>query len=127
MNYLLDTNIIVNHLRKKKMINSLWFKTKCAISVITYGELCYGASKSSNPNKTMDAVKYLLYESGMRIAQLNSDIMKRYGRIKADLEEKGQKLDEFDLLIGATAIVDNYTLVTENKKHFERIEGISIL
>ena len=49
-----------------------------------------------------------------------------YGKLKADLEQKGLRLDEFDLLIGATSIVNKVTMVTSNLKHFNRIPGIQL-
>ena len=51
---------------------------------------------------------------------------KDYGELRCNLEHKGQRIDQFDLLIGATAIHHGMTLVTSNLKHFERIEGLNI-
>jgi tRNA(fMet)-specific endonuclease VapC len=42
------------------------------------------------------------------------------------LRKKGTIVDDFDLLIGSTAICNNMTVVTENLKHLGRIDGISI-
>jgi predicted nucleic acid-binding protein len=50
--------------------------------------------------------------------------MNAYGGIKADLQSKGTIIDEFDLLIAATAIVVGYTLVTNNIKYFKRIPSL---
>ena len=52
--------------------------------------------------------------------------LKLYGSLKADLEQKGQRIDEFDLLIGATSITNNMIMVTSNTKHFERIPNIHL-
>lgn len=49
-----------------------------------------------------------------------------YGEIRYKLEHKGQRVDQFDLLIGATAIHHKMTLVTSNIKHFERMDGLEI-
>lgn len=47
-----------------------------------------------------------------------------YVQIKAKLEDEGKRLDEFDLLIAATAKISNLKLLTQNKKHFQRIPGL---
>ena len=49
-----------------------------------------------------------------------------YAKEKARLRKAGNPLDDFDLLIGATAISNNLVLVTRNVTDFERLEGIEI-
>ena len=49
-----------------------------------------------------------------------------YGDVKAELESKGEGLDDFDLLIGATALANNLVLVTNNTRHLGRIPGIML-
>ena len=55
-----------------------------------------------------------------------SGIIEAFAREKAELRKKGQLIDDFDLLIGMTAQVYGYTLVTENVKHLSRISNIEI-
>ncbi len=52
--------------------------------------------------------------------------MEAFGSLKAQLEQGGNRLDDFDLVIAATAITIGYRLVTNNEKHFSRIEGLEI-
>lgn len=49
-----------------------------------------------------------------------------FAKEKARLKRVGQPIDNFDLLIGATAIHHDLTLVTNNTKHFQRLEGIRL-
>ena len=49
-----------------------------------------------------------------------------YAKEKARLKKKGQLIDDFDLLIGSSAIANEMVLVTRNVKHFNRISGINI-
>lgn len=49
-----------------------------------------------------------------------------YAREKARMRKAGQLIDDFDILIGATAVANNMTMVTNNTNHFDRIKGISI-
>ena len=53
--------------------------------------------------------------------------LSKYGEIKAKLEAKGQRLDEFDLLIGATAVQNGLTVVTANVRHFGRIPDLNVV
>ena len=50
--------------------------------------------------------------------------LERYARLRVQLERKGEPIDDFDLLIAATALTEDLTLVTHNLKHFERIEKL---
>ncbi len=49
-----------------------------------------------------------------------------FGRIKASLQLRGQLIDDFDTLIAATALQHDLTLLINNVRHFERIDGLRI-
>ena len=66
-------------------------------------------------------------ESNLQIINLENNTIFQFGQIKAELEKAGQRLEDFDLLIASTAMVNNFTLVTENKKHFRRIKKLKLL
>jgi len=127
MKYLLDTNIIINHLRGKKKIDASFFKKGSAISIITKAELFYGAYKSSRPKNNLQSIKNMINDLSIRVVNLNEEIINIYGKTKAKLEKAGSKLDEFDLLIASTALGLNLQLATENKKHFKRISGLKLI
>ena len=127
MPYLLDTNICVFFLRGKLKLDEL-IKEKgrenCYISEITVVELRYGAENSDNPTQSHKAVDAFL--NGLSIIPIFGCI-KRYAKEKVRLRRVGKPMhDEFDLLIGVTAIENKLTLVTDNIKDFERLEGIEI-
>ena len=52
--------------------------------------------------------------------------MDSFGEIKAQLSRTGTAVDDFDLLIGCTAMALNYTVVTNNTKHYEKIPGLNV-
>ena len=125
--YLIDTDIIIYSLKGvPKVVGNFESHAAAskAISVITYGELVYGAMKSSRVDENMARVR--------RIAELfpvidaNRSIMDAFGSLKARVEKTGKRTDDFDLIIAATALTLSYTLVTNNEKHFESIPGLSI-
>ena len=87
-------------------------------------ELRYGAENSDNPTKSHKAVDAFL--SGLSIIPIFGSI-RRYAREKVRLRNEGKPMhDEFDILIGATAIENKLILVTDNIKDFERLEGVKI-
>lgn len=96
----------------------------CFISEITVLELRYGAENSDNPAKSHKSVDSFV--SGLSIVPIYGSI-KRYAKEKVRLRKIGKPMhDEFDLLIGATAMENKLTLVTDNVKDFERLNGIRI-
>lgn len=126
MKYLLDTNIIVDHLRKKEIIDGDIIFSGAGTSIITLGELIYGAYKSNNKEKSLQKIDDIFKMLKLEIVNLNGEAISEFGRIKANLEITGERLEDFDLLIAATALANNFTLVTRNIKHFKRIKGLKL-
>ena len=124
--YLLDTNICAYFLNGKydlvNTIDRIGFEN-CAVSEVTIAELKYGSEKSTFKEKNRKIIESF---------QLLIDIipifpaLDVYAKEKARLKTKGMILDDFDLLIGATAIYNEMILVTKNKSDFERMEKIKI-
>jgi len=127
MKYLLDTNICVFFFRGKyDMLNILRNKgfKNCYISEITVAELRYGAEKSASPPKQHALID--AFTKNIRILHIY-DSISEYARIKAALELKGTPIhDDFDLLIAATALHNDLTLVTDNTKHFVNFDGLKV-
>ena len=125
MRYLLDTTVLISMIKDqhgaRKRIEKSGFEN-CAVSEITLGELIYGAHKGGYRRHIGEAD--FVKESFKIIPISNS--LDTYGRLRAELESKGIGLDSFDLLIAATAIDTNLTLVTHNTRHFERIPGLKL-
>ena len=127
MQYLLDTNICVFFLRGKFNLDEI-IKEKGRenffISEITVAELRYGAENSDDPDKSHKSVDIFL--SGLSIIPMFGSI-RRYAKEKVRLRRMGKPInDEFDLMIGVTAVENKLTLITENRKDFERLDGIKI-
>ncbi|WP_428223386.1 type II toxin-antitoxin system VapC family toxin [Flavobacterium sp.] len=127
MQYLLDTNICVFFLRGKFKLDEIIKqkgKENCFISEITVFELRFGAENSEKPSKSHKAVDSFV--SGISVIPIYSSI-KKYAKEKVRLRKMGKPMhDEFDLLIGVTAVENKLTLVTDNGKDFQNIEGIKI-
>jgi tRNA(fMet)-specific endonuclease VapC len=91
------------------------------ISEITLAELKYGVANSLTPERNNKALTNFL--SGIQIL-LIFDALDTFATEKARLRKEGRLVDDFDLLIGSSAIANDLTLVTNNEKHFERLIGI---
>lgn len=87
-------------------------------------ELYYGAYKSEKVESNLAKVKII--ETGFTLLRAGEEIVELFGRLKAQLETKGQRVDDFDLVIASTALSHNLILVTNNTRHFQRIEGITL-
>jgi predicted nucleic acid-binding protein len=86
--------------------------------------LQYGAYNSKQIQNNLNKISSL--SEIIQIVLLSKEITDEYARIKARLRKLGVLIDDFDILIGATAIVDNLVLVTNNEQHFNRIDGLML-
>ncbi|MBP9883843.1 MAG: PIN domain-containing protein, partial [Chitinophagales bacterium] len=95
----------------------------CFVSEITIAELKYGVENSSQISKNREILDKFQNKFTILPIFTALDI---YAQEKARLKKKGKMLDDFDLLIGATAISNNLTLATRNVSDFDRLNGIKI-
>jgi tRNA(fMet)-specific endonuclease VapC len=124
--YLLDTNICIFYLKGKFELNEKIKQVglqNCCISEITLAELKFGAECSNRIQENMEMVDDFAKEITIVPIFNSLDV---YAREKARLKKSGKMLDDFDLLIGATAIANKLIMVTENGKHLDRMSEISI-
>jgi len=124
--YLLDTNICAYFLNGKydleTKIDEVGFEN-CFVSEITIAEMKYGVAKSTQKEKNIKTLE--MFQAKFDILPI-FPALDIYATEKARLKTKGKILDDFDLLIGSTAIFNNLTLVTKNISDFERLDGIVI-
>lgn len=125
--HLLDSGILIFLLRgDRKVTESLESRVSDpkALSVISYGELLYGAMRSARPVKNAARVRRL--GEVIPVVDVSPGIMETFADIKAGLEGQGTRIDDFDLIVAATALHLNYTLVTNNVRHFQPVPGITV-
>jgi tRNA(fMet)-specific endonuclease VapC len=125
--YLLDTNVCVFYLRGKFGIDEKCIEAggldNCIISEITLAELKYGAELSGRVQENIQLINELVKQISILPIFSGIDI---FAKEKARLKNLGSLIDDFDLLIGASAVANNLIVVTDNEKHFNRIEHIVI-
>lgn len=126
--YMLDTNICIyiakHHPPEVKTRFEQLRPGQLVMSVITYGELYYGASKSTQRMKALTQLEGLVQD--IPIEDLNSTVAQAYGEIRATLEKQGRLIGNNDLWIGAHAMALDVTLATNNEREFRRIAGLSV-
>ena len=93
----------------------------CFISEITLAELKFGVENSERPDKNRKALDNFL--TGVQILPIFGSL-NFYAQEKARLRKEGTRIDDFDLLIGVTSVINNLVMVTNNTAHFQRIKGI---
>ncbi|MBI4149308.1 type II toxin-antitoxin system VapC family toxin [Candidatus Woesearchaeota archaeon] len=128
MNYLLDTDIAIEYLRGNptavEKLGILSFEN-LYISSISVAELFYGVYDSKNIKRHLAGLLQFLEK--VEIINLNLGVCQRFGQTKAELRKRGRLLDNFDLLIGAMCLCNGSILLTNNNKHYQRIQGIKIV
>jgi tRNA(fMet)-specific endonuclease VapC len=126
--FLLDTNICI-YIRRRRPPEILQrFRHlevgEAAISVITFGELIYGAEKSEQREPAMRQLEELA--SLLHVLPLPVDAGRSYGVLRAELETDGRVIGNNDLWIAAHAKAAKLILVTNNEREFQRVSGLEI-
>lgn len=125
MKLLLDTDVVINHLKQIKPI-AADEKNEFFMSVISLAELFYGIEKSPNRFKDRQIFDDFIATLSVSIVEVTREVIEKISKLKVTLEEKGLRLADFDLLIAATALEHDLTLVTANRRHFARIPGLKL-
>ena len=124
--YLLDTNICIYFLKGQFELGARIGdigKERCLISEITVAELKFGAENSQKKDANRKVVDAFISHFAVLPIYTCLDI---YAKEKARLRKRGIVIDDFDLLIGSTAISNDLTLVTNNEKHFKQMHVIEV-
>ena len=124
--YILDTNICIFMLKNKYGIREAVIKAKpenCYVSEITIAELYYGASKSNRKEERLKDVEFITEKFGVLPIY---PVLPLFGDFRAELENIGKRIDDFDILIGATAIQNKMIVVSDNIKHIGRLPNVKI-
>ena len=126
--YLLDTSICIYIQRQKPgEVLTRFQKLKpgdAAISVITWGELLYGAEKSMQRKKALQLLEE--FKTLVPVLPMPDNAGKIYGAIRASLESKGELMGNNDLWIAAHAKASGLTIVTNNEREFKRVTGLKV-
>ncbi len=127
LKYLLDTNIVIYVLKRRpKEVLEVFNAnaSRMAISSITLSELMYGAEKSPNVDKNLEAIEEFI--SHLEVLPYDAKASQHYGQIRAALEKKGEIIGENDIHIAAHGISQGLILVSNNLKEFKRVSNLAL-
>ena len=126
MKFMLDTNIIAYAINRRhpQVLQNLrsHLQDELCISAITMAELEYGVCNSSRPDQ--NRVALMLFLAPIEVRPFDGLAAAEYGRIRADLKKRGEPIGANDMLIAAQAKVLGCTLVSNNLKEFQKVEGL---
>jgi tRNA(fMet)-specific endonuclease VapC len=126
--YLLDTNICIYIQRHRpEDVLARFEKIKpgdAAISVITWGELLYGAEKSRQRKMVLQLLEE--FKTFVPVLPIPENAGKEYGAIRTLLESGGKPIGNNDLWIAAHAKAAALIVVTNNEREFQRIPGLKV-
>ena len=129
MNILIDSDQFIFFLRDRpeyiRKLRSLIHRLDVYTSVIVIAELYDGFYRNPARSKRhIDIFEKLL--EGVEVIPVNRVVGIEFGRLRSATYKKGITIDDMDLLIAATCLVNNCALVTDNIKHFQKIPGLKL-
>jgi len=126
--YLLDTDTVIFWLKERYPQINQKIETlepdRLFLSTVTVAELYFGAYNSSRIEENVSLIDELTSE--FQVVSLGMDAGRFFGREKAELKRKGEILPDSDLFIAAIAVSNDLVLVSNNERHFSRIEELRL-
>ena len=126
--YLLDTNICIyiakHHPPAVRERFARHSARELAMSVVTLGELRYGAEKSQQRERALASIRALT--DVIAIAPLTEAAGEHYGQIRAELQRNGLVIGNNDLWLAAQARSEGWIFVTNNEREFVRVPGLQV-
>lgn len=123
MSFLIDTDIASAHLRGIREVTAkfLLYAGQLHISAVSVAEMKTWVYRSNTPSRFRHGLDHLLAD--MRIVDVNETVADKAGKVGAGLFDAGRPMATPDLLIGATALVHDLTVVTHNTSDFNIVPG----
>jgi tRNA(fMet)-specific endonuclease VapC len=129
MRYLLDTDWVIDHLKGVAAVTrrlGLFVPDGLALSVVSLAELYEGVYYSREPRQA-EGVLNLFLAPELSVLGIDQETARIFGRERGRLRREGRTIGDFDLLITSTCLQHNLVLLTNNRRHFELVNGLSII
>lgn len=126
--YLVDTDWVVHYLNGHREIIEKLQSLRIeglGLSVASLAELYEGVYYSTNPIGNEVALAEFL--TGVSVLAIDEEICKIFGKGRGRLRQQGKMIGDMDLLIASSCLYYDATLLTNNRRHFEAVEGLKIL
>ena len=128
MEYLIDSDWVIDCLNGIHRVARRFDELQpygVGISIVSTAELFDGVYGSMDPEREELVLSEFL--SHLEVVRLDEDVCRIFAMERRRLRAAGTPIGDMDLFIGATAIRHGLTLLTNNRRHFERLQGLSIL
>jgi tRNA(fMet)-specific endonuclease VapC len=125
--YLVDTDWVIHYVNGHSRIVARLDGLKregLGLSVVSLAELYEGVYYSTNPEGNERGLNEFL--RAVAVIGVDTEICRRFGRERGRLRAARRLIADFDLLIGATALRHNLTLLTNNRRDFDMIDGLQL-
>jgi tRNA(fMet)-specific endonuclease VapC len=127
LRYLIDTDWVIHYLNGREDIVRRLDALKeqgLGLSMISLAELYEGIYYSTDPDGNERDLQDFL--QGVDVVGIDEETCQVFGRQRGRLRAGGTTVGDFDLVIGATALQHHAILLTNNRRHFELIEGLQL-
>lgn len=127
MNYLIDSDWVIDYLKGKPAAIQLLqahIADSLALSLMTYGEVYEGIYFGRN--RLASEAGFRRFLRSVTVFPFNRSIMRQFAQLRGELRNRGEIIGDPDILIAATARHHNLILMTQNRRHFQRIPGLQL-
>jgi tRNA(fMet)-specific endonuclease VapC len=127
MNYIVDTDILIYFFKNNKKVVEKFSgisNENIFTTIINYTELLFGAYNSIKVEQNLKIFKSFLED--INVLDFDKAAAEKFAQLKTTLKREGNLVEDLDLMIASICLVNNFVLVTNNTKHFSRIEGLSV-
>jgi tRNA(fMet)-specific endonuclease VapC len=129
MKYLIDTDWIIDHLKgEEKVVRKLekLASEGVAVSIISLAEIYEGVYSSRDPVKSQKLFEEFLAPD-LTILDVDQEISKVFGKERGRLRQQKKMISDFGLMIASTCLYYDLILLSNNRRHYEMVEGLRIL
>lgn len=125
LRYMLDTDTCIYVIKNRPTGMHERFNRhsgELCLSTVTLGELVFGAENSTRPDDNLAVVESFI--ARLRVLDFDQVAARHFGEIRAVLKRRGRPIGSFDQMIAAHARSAGLTLVSNNTREFERVDGL---
>ena len=127
LKYMLDTNIVIYTIKNRpERVREVFIRHsgQMAISAVTFGELIYGAERSSQPERNLNDIEGMI--ARLEVLPFDELAAAHFGQLRAELARAGTPIGPYDQMIAGHARALGLVLVTNNVDEFKRVLGLRI-
>ena len=127
LKFMLDTNIVIYTMKNRPQQVRETFNRRhgqLCVSVVTVGELVFGAERSARPERNLADVEAFL--ARLDVLPFDGPAATHFGQLRAELYGAGKPIGPYDMMIAGHARSQGLILITNNTKEFDRVAGLRI-